>query len=260
MRLRPRSIRFVLAMLLALAAGAAWGQKAGDQGSGPQAPQWRVALPMAAVGLLQIDGDEICTASVVAPRAVLTAAHCLFDDAGRPSRTIVFYAGYDRGRATIEARGIDRVVPPGYSRKRHDSSRDVDGLDWALVRLDRDVGSVTGVLAVRALQAREIAAMVRGSGPLIVQVGYGQGRGLFQSAIEKCRVLIDWHDNTFGHNCGTIVGDSGSPDMIFENGRAVIVGIESADVDTPQMPSVDMVVSAASFIDAVAAELRAARP
>src|SRR6185369_16792888 len=144
------SIRFVVAILVALGAGAAWAQKS-PQGveQGPK-PRTRVALPMPAIGLLQIDGDEICTASVVAPRAVLTAAHCLFDEQDRPSRTLVFYAGYDRGRAAIEARGVDRVIPRGYSRKRHDASRDVDGLDWALVRLDRDVGGVTGVLAVRA--------------------------------------------------------------------------------------------------------------
>src|SRR5262245_53663321 len=108
-RLHPRSLRLVLVVLLALAAGVAWakGPDSGTQGPKPQAPPARVALPMAAIGLLQIDGDEICTASVVAPRAVLTAAHCLFDDDDRPSRTIVFYAGYDRGRATIEARGVD---------------------------------------------------------------------------------------------------------------------------------------------------------
>jgi protease YdgD len=256
-----KSFRFVVAIALVLGAGAAWAQKAPlQQGPKPPAPQTRVTLPMPAIGLLQIDGDEICTASVVAPRAVLTAAHCLFDEEDRPSRTIVFYAGYDRGQATVEARGIDRVVPRGYSRKRHDSSRAVDGLDWAIVRLDRDVGSATGVLAVRALAARELDAMVGGRGPLILQVGYGHGRGVFQSAIEDCRLLVDWHDNTFGHNCGTIVGDSGSPDMILENGRYVIVGIESADVDTAAMASVDMVVSAASFADAVAAELRSARP
>jgi protease YdgD len=245
--------RFAIVGLLALAAGAAWAEKAP---SGPKlAPRARVALPMPAIGLLQIDGDEICTASVVAARVVLTAAHCLFDENDRPSRALVFYAGYDYGRATIEARGIDRVVPRGYSRKRHDSSRDVDGLDWALVRLDRDVGSVTGVLAVRGLSGRELDDMVRGQGPLILQVGYGHGRGVFQSAIDNCRLLVDWHDNTFGHTCGTIMGDSGSPDMIFENGRATIVGIESADVETTGNRSVDMVVSATSFAGAVAAEL-----
>jgi len=253
-----RPMRFVMAAVLVLGVGAAWAQKA-PQGPKPQAPATRVAPPIAAIGLLQLHGSGICTASVVAPRAVLTAAHCLFDEQDRPRRSIVFLAGYDRGRATIEARGIDRVVPRGYSRKRHDSSRDVDGLDWALVRLDRDVGGVTGVLAVRALATPELAAMVRGRGPLLLQVGYGRGGGAFQSAIEDCPVMIDWRDNTFGHNCGTIAGDSGSPDMIREGDRHVIVGIESADVDTSALRSVDMVVSAASFAEAVAAELRSAR-
>jgi protease YdgD len=171
----------------------------------------------------------------------------------------VFRAGYDRGRAVAEARGIDRIVPRGYSRKRHDSSRDVDGLDWAIVRLDRDIAGMTGVLAVRALAGPELGAMVRGGGPPILQVGYGRGQGAFQSAIEGCRVMVDWRDHTFGHNCGTIAGDSGSPDMILEAGRHVIVGIESADVDTPALRGIDMVVSAAAFADAVAAELRSAR-
>src|SRR5689334_22101527 len=49
-----RSIRFVVAVMLALGAGAAWAQKA-PQGPKPEAPRPRVALPMPAIGLLQID-------------------------------------------------------------------------------------------------------------------------------------------------------------------------------------------------------------
>lgn len=253
-----KTIRFVLAVVLTLGIGVAWAQK-GPQGPKPQAPA-RVTLPLAAVGLLEMDGAEICTASVVAMRVVLTAAHCLFDEQDRPHRTLVFRAGYDRGRAVVEARGIDRVVPRGYSRKLHDSTRRVDGLDWALVRLDRDVGGATGILAVRALAPRELDDLVAGRGN-VIQVGYGRGHGEFQSAIEDCRLLVNWNDNTFGHNCGTIAGDSGSPDMILDGGRLWIVGIESADIDTTTMRSVDMVVSAASFADAVRDEAsRSTRP
>ena len=60
-----------------------------------------------------------------------------------------------------------------------------------------------------------------------------------------------WKDNTYAHHCGTVPGDSGSPDLVCENDACVIIGIESAEVDFRELKGADMAVSAAAFAAAL---------
>jgi len=72
-----------------------------------------------AVGRLDT-GDGFCSATLIAPDLVLSAAHCLHDGAGRllAPEGITFRAGFRHGRAAA-TRAIARFVAhPGYSPDR----------------------------------------------------------------------------------------------------------------------------------------------
>jgi protease YdgD len=207
--------------------------------------------PARAIGLLEMSDGGLCSASVVAEDVILTAAHCLFDENHQSVAAERFSAGYDQGNFVATARIRDVYVPPEFDHRRFLETNEVDGYDWALLRLDRGVGHETGILPIRALDKEELEAMTSQDGPSMIQIGYGNERSDHPVARRDCHLSMVWKDNTYIHRCGTISGDSGSPDLILENDSYMIIGIESAELDTQDLEGADMAVSSAAFVTAL---------
>jgi protease YdgD len=203
------------------------------------APAGAQPIPHAAIGVV-LRPEGFCTGSLVAPRMVLTAAHCLFRRDGAPYEHVRFRLGNGR-----EARELRRAVPPGFDPKRFRGAASGDPNDWALIQLDRDLGG-DGALAVRVLSPAEVNSMIR-NGDGVTIVGFGRRNGAGAHVISSCRIRQLGAGATWAHRCGTGPGDSGAPNLIVENGRYVIIGIESRYVTGG-----DGVVSAAAFAHAIA--------
>lgn len=93
--------------------------------------------PWSAVGRLTLDGQFVCTATLVAPTVILTAAHCVLDDDGLayPARRLGFQAGV-KGDAAVLVRDVAAVRPhPEYRTARFASvertASDIAMLDLA---------------------------------------------------------------------------------------------------------------------------------
>jgi protease YdgD len=207
--------------------------------------------PARAIGLLQMSDGGLCSASVVAEDVILTAAHCLFDEDHRGVVAERFNAGYDRDQFIATALIRDVYLPPEFDHRRFLETNEIDGYDWALLRLDRGVGHETGILPIRALAPKEFEAMAEKNGPTMTQVGYGNEQSDHPVMRRDCHLSMVWKDNTYAHHCGTMPGDSGSPDLIYENNSYVIIGIESAEVDFRELKGADMAVSATAFAAAL---------
>ncbi len=172
--------------------------------------------PWNAVGEVETTAGSRCTGTLVAPRSVLTAQHCLLtaDQAGLvPPRDITFRVGGRTARATALRHG------PGFDPQREEPWR----ADWAVLTLDAPLG--TG----RALR---LSAEPPREGLALALPGWQHDRPGVLMADLGCRVVIF---GTFGpqgmlvgHNCAGTLGSSGAPLIARgEDGGFVVVGVQA---------------------------------
>jgi protease YdgD len=231
-RLRP-TIR-VAAFLFALAAapGAAIaGENPAkppiEAGIGTRDSRVRIdsaAAPWRALGKLQATTGNLrqtCTGALVAPAIVLTAAHCVFNPRTRrnfPPSSLHFLLGYDRGDFVGHAVGTAILTGSGYDPLRPFLTL---GSDWALLTLDKPLGTPDRILAISALALEPGAEIATG--------GYSQDHPLTLTVDRACRILARESDGDgtaiLRHDCLATHGSSGAPVLLREGESWSIAGI-----------------------------------
>ena len=177
--------------------------------------------PWTAVGRLnRAGGRGHCTATVVAPRVVLTAAHCLWDKrrwAAMPPESVHFVAGWQRGEYIFHSLAASVYVSPRWKPEKANTLGGAQH-DWALVVLEKDPAPATGVIKVAPFDRKNFwdyrAAKVR-----FTQGGYSGDRGHVLTKHEGCPLwgFVKGIDLAI-HNCDVVPGDSGSP-IIFKDAK-----------------------------------------
>jgi len=172
--------------------------------------------PWHAVGEVETTAGSRCTGTLVGPRSVLTAQHCLLtaeQDGLVPPRDIAFRIGGRSARATAIRHG------PGFDPRREEPWR----ADWAVLTLDAPLG--TG----RALR---LSSEPPREGLALALPGWQHDRPGMLLADLDCRVVIF---GTFGpqgmlvgHNCAGTLGSSGAPLLARgQDGGFVVVGVQA---------------------------------
>ena len=208
-------------------------------------------MPWRAVGLLEMR-DGTCSGTLIAPNRVATAAHCISDGSG-PIKGMVFRAGArgngEQGRANV----IAAVVAPDYTDESAPPGGG-NGDDWAILTLDRDLGTQLGIVRPYVLGKDDMGRIA--SGDLIVsQAGYSWDTGAYLSGHMECQVFQAYRDGSFIHSCDTTQGDSGSPIMTRIDGEWRLIAVDSQFFDPqppfPQMSSSHLAVDTRAFVDAL---------
>ena len=164
-----------------------------------------------AVGRLNILGRNMCTASLIAPNLVLTAAHCLYDpqsgQAVDPTK-IVFEAGL-MGKRSKASRSVDKaVVHPTYRHRKTGGSQ--IGSDIAVLRLENPINSNKIQPLVMAWDAN--------LGDAVGVLSYNHTHATRPSLERSCQVLAK-QSKTLVMSCRVDFGASGAPVLMVIPGH-----------------------------------------
>lgn len=173
------------------------------------------------VGLLNIAGKATCTAVMIRPDMVLTAAHCLYDADNKQQydpRKIEFRAGWRDGKAVARRFGKRAVIHSGY--------RNDGGLTVKQIRND-----VALLQLAAPIQSTHADPFQHDKGPkkgaAVSVVSYGAGRNDAPSRQRSCEVL-SVEDGVVAMTCDAVPGSSGAPVFSMHSGQPRIVSLVSA--------------------------------
>lgn len=212
----------------------------------------------AAIGRLDDDRDGYsCSATLVSPDTIVTAAHCLFFNGRQVDPANLAFTPFVGGGQKLKSSQGTAIIAVGGDVEDGKSHIGDTEQDWGLVKIAPAITTYITPITIADLGADDVAKRMD-SGAALSNAGYGvygimTGKRLHQH--ENCKLVRDSAANrelgvkVIVVDCPVIKGDSGGPILLTEkDGTRRLIGVISgySRSDTGEF-EVSYGASAASF-------------
>jgi protease YdgD len=195
----------------------------------PQALPWTAAVGQLVFG----QGDRPCTAVLVAPDTIVTAAHCLFQGSTPANiQGLVFHLNYGARPDLGQFRGRALRALGGEVRQGRINHPQEVASDWALLYIDPPVEGVAPVPVATLTTPQILEEVNRGASLFTAGYGYGAQKQLRPhwkcSVVNGSAVAPADFPGMLVTNCIIRIGDSGGPIALLDAvGKPQLIGIFS---------------------------------